>query len=380
MNRIFNILKKKIYYLFVLGTFLACVEPFEINYGSQKEILFIEADINDLDTEQFVRIRRNTPSDKNIDFFSVEKAKVQVIENETKVYDCTYAEGGKYYLPEGFLGKIGVPYKLRFELNGKTYESSNETANKVAPIEKIYSVLSPNGIIYKDKNIDGHEIYIDTKDINTDKQFYLWQWRLFEKQGYCKSCEGGRFNVNPLPLGKCVDDANLKRRGTTYDYLCNKDCWDIFYNEDVNVMSDKYANGQNITGRLIAKIPFFQFRNALIEVQQYSISQSAFEYFNILINQTQRNGSLADTPPAGLIGNVKNINDSTEPIGGVFMVSSKASKTFVINRTEMSAGIKAIGFTNGRPITPEPSAISPPAAPCIASQNRTDKKPLGWVE
>lgn len=364
----------------VIVTFFACVEPFEINYGSQNEILFIEADINDLDAEQFVRIQKNTPSEKNIDYLNVETAKVQVTENDTKVYDCAYSEGGKYKLPEGFLGKIGASYKLRFELDGKSYQSSTETISSVAPIESIYSVLNKNGIDYKGKKVDGHEIYIDTKDINTDKQFYLWQWRLFEKQGYCRSCEGGRFNVNPLPLGRCVEDANLMRRGTTYDYLCNKDCWDIFYNQEVNVMSDKYSNGQSIKGRLVAKVPFFQFRNALIEVQQYSISQSAFEYFNILINQTQRNGSLADTPPAGLVGNVKNIEDSTEPIGGFFMVSSKTTKTFIIDRTELNSEISAIGFTNGRPITPEPSAISPPAAPCIASHNRTDKKPFGWID
>lgn len=108
-----------------------------------------------------------------------------------------------------------------------------------------------------------------------------------------------------------------------------------FYNEDVNIMSDIYSNGKSIQGRLVAKIPFYQYRNALIEVQQYSISQSAFDYYNILINQSQRNGSLADTPPAALIGNVKNISDSNEPVGGIFMVSSKTTKSFTIDRTEL---------------------------------------------
>ncbi|MCP9769923.1 DUF4249 domain-containing protein [Lacihabitans sp. LS3-19] len=369
--------------LAVFLTVLACVEPYDLNFGSQKEILFIEADINNFDTEQFVKIKKNIPSANSIEYVNVESAKVYLIENENNIIECQYVGSGKYNLPSGFLGKLETPYKLRFELAGKTYESTSEIANPVSPIEKIYSTLNEKGISYLGKEIDGHNIFIDTKDINTDEQFYLWQWRLFEKQGYCKSCEGGRFYTSPLPLGKCVEDANLKRRSVTYDYTCDAQCWDIFYNEDVNIMSDIYSNGKNIQGRLVAKIPFFQYRNALIEVQQYSISQSAFDYYNILINQSQRNGSLADTPPAGLIGNVKNITDATEPVGGIFMVSAKTTKSFVIDRTELIPGVSAIGLLKGRQANPEPmgnDTTRPPLAPCIEDHNRTDKKPLGWVD
>jgi hypothetical protein len=364
-------------------TVLACVEPYDLNFGSQKEILFIEADINNFDKNQFIKIKKNIPSANSIEYVYVESAKVYLIENEKNIIECKYAGDGKYNLPIGFLGKLETSYKLRFELDEKIYESSSERASPVAPIEKIYATFSQKGISYLGKEIDGHNIFIDIKDINPDEQFYLWQWRLFEKQGYCKSCEGGKFYTSPLPLGKCIDDANLKRRNVIYDYVCGAQCWDIFYNEDVNIMSDKYSNGKNIQSRLVAKIPFFQYRNALIEVQQYAISQSAFAYFNILINQSQRNGSLADTPPAGLIGNVRNLGDATEPVGGIFMVSAKTTKSYTIDRTELISGVRVIGLFKGRQVTPEPlenDTTRPPLAPCVEDRNRTDKKPIGWVD
>ena len=361
---------------------LACVEPFDLSFGSQKEILFIEADLNDSDKEQLISIKKNLPASSSIDYLPVENAKVEVIENNSTFHICTLLSSGKYKLPEGFKVKVGIPYKLRLKIEGKTYESSIETATPVPAIDKVYSILKKKGIPYKSENIDGHEIYIDTKDFGEISQYYFWQWRLFEKQSYCKTCEGGKYFNSPEPYGKCVDDANLIRRNISYDYLCKSDCWEIFYNYDINIMSNIFSNGQNINGRLIAKIPFFQFKGAMIEVQQYSISKFSFDYYTNMINQSQRNGTLADTPPAGLIGNIKNLSDNTEAIGGLFMVSGKTTKTFWIDREDVYPGISVYGLLDGRLASPEPSGLDttrPPFAPCVESKNRTAKKPFGWL-
>jgi hypothetical protein len=361
----------------------ACVEPYDLNFGSQKEILFIEADLNDYDSLQYVSIKKNIPEPNNIVYRDIETATVELIENKTTSIPCTYSKQGRYQLPRGFRIKVGVPYQLKLRVEGYSYESTLETANKVTSINNIYSRFKEKGINYRSKDLDGHEIYIDSDDSQLKGENYLWQWRLFEKQNYCATCDGGRYFTSPAPLGRCVDDANLKRRGVIYDYQCSSECWEVFYNEDVNVMSDIYSNGQTIKGRLIAKVPFFQFRSSIIEIQQYSISKSAFAYLSLLVNQTQRNGTLADTPPAGLVGNISNIENKTEAVGGIFMVSSKTTKSFVIDRKENSPNISAFGLFNGRAVSPEPSGndtTRPPAAPCVESNNRTKIKPLGWID
>jgi hypothetical protein len=362
---------------------LSCVEPYDLNFGSQKEILFVEADINDYDSLQYVTIKRNIPEPNNIVYFNVENAKVQIKEGNSTVIDCPYSSAGRYLLPKNFRSKNGVSYQLKILIDGKSYESTVETASAVAPIEKIYSQFASKEIDYLSKKIDGHRIFLDTRDASKAANYYLWQWKLYEKQSYCRSCNGGRFFTTPAPLGRCVDDQNLIRRGVTYDYLCVSNCWDIKFSDQVNIMSDLFTTDETIKGRLIANIPFYQFRNSLLEVQQYSISKSAFDYFNIMVNQTQRNGTLADTPPAGLIGNIRNTADKTEPVGGVFMVSSKTTKLFVIQRNEILNGVKAIGLFEGREVTPEPmgnDTSRPPFAPCIESRERTAIRPIGWVD
>ena len=124
----------------------ACVEPYDLNFGSQKEILFIEADINDYDSLQYVIIKKNIPEPNNIIYRNIENAKVQLIEGTSKLYDCAYTTEGKYQLPKGFKSKTNTPYQLRIVMEGSTYESTIETTTAISPIERIYAQFAEKGI------------------------------------------------------------------------------------------------------------------------------------------------------------------------------------------------------------------------------------------
>ena len=376
--------KKSIVCFLIFISFFACVEPYELDFTSQKEILFVEADLNDFDEEQFISLKINSVNISGINYTSIENAIVEVIENKGTIIKCIYRTDGKYYLPSSFKAKLNTPYQLKFILNGgNTYESKVEIATEVPEIKQVTSFFKPKGILFMNKKIDGHEIYLDTFDNPGVDNYYFWAWRHFESQGYCRSCDGGLYYTTPSPEGRCVDDANLKRRGVIYDYTCRSICWDVSYNDNLNIMSDAFSNGKIIEKRLVAKIPFYQFKGSLIEVQQNSISKAAYNYFKLVIDQTQNSGSLADTPPAGLIGNVTNLKDPTQAIGGYFMVSSKKIKRFWIKRDEKDPTIKVFGTLNGRIANPEPSGndiTRPPQAPCLENKIRTAKRPLGWVD
>lgn len=376
--------KKSIVCFLIFISFFACVEPYELDFTSQKEILFVEADLNDFDEEQFISLKINSVNASGINYTSIENAIVEVIENKGTIIKCIYRTDGKYYLPSSFKAKLNTPYQLKFILNGgNTYESKVEIATEVPEIKQVTSFFKPKGILFMNKKIDGHEIYLDTFDNPGVDNYYFWAWRHFESQSYCRSCDGGLYYTTPSPEGRCVDDANLKRRGVVYDYTCRSICWDVSYSDNLNIMSDAFSNGKIIEKRLVAKIPFYQFKGSLIEVQQNSISKAAYNYFKLVIDQTQNSGSLADTPPAGLIGNVTNLKDPTQAIGGYFMVSSKKIKRFWIKRDEKDPTIKVFGTLNGRIANPEPSGndiTRPPQAPCLENKIRTAKRPLGWVD
>ena len=71
-------------------------------------------------------------------------------------------------------------------------------------------------------------------------------------------------------------------QGITYDYHCDGNCWEIFYNKELNVFNDIYTYGNPINNRLIAKIPFYNATGALIEIKQQSVSSNAYRYLKLL--------------------------------------------------------------------------------------------------
>ena len=105
-------------------------------------------------------------------------------------------------------------------------------------------------------------------------------------------------------------------------------------------------------------------------------------YFCPISVKLSRNPLLADTPPAPIVGNVRNVSNPEEPVVGYFQASGIASIRYWLDRQNASsfAG-RPTGLLNGREIMPEPMGADltrPPFAPCLPSISRTPIKPTGW--
>lgn len=72
----------------------------------------------------------------------------------------------------------------------------------------------------------------------------------------------------------------------------------------------------------------------MIEIKQQSVSPSAYQYLKLLAEQVQNNGSLVDTPPAALIGNIKNVTNPKEIVAGFFMVTGVRFIKYWIDRKD----------------------------------------------
>ena len=211
----------------------------------------------------------------------------------------------------------------------------------------------------------------------------MWTWKLWELQEICVTCVNGRY----FKSGALRDALGCRKENGLlnqwFDYFCNGDCWDLFFSKELNVFSDIYTNGNVITGKLVAKIPYYQEEGGLIEIQQQSVSPDAYRYFKLIADQVQSNGNLVDTPPSGIIGNVKNINNANEPVAGLFMVTSIKKRKYWIDRKSAKGKAFPIGLLD-HTIIPEPpddlDPERPPLVPCIESPTRTKIKPEGWID
>jgi hypothetical protein len=367
---------------------IACVEPYDLDYDQTKRILIVDAVLTDnpnADSTQLISITESIPNGSRNFYQPIAGAVVEVVVNDSERFRFSEVNNGQYLKPFGLTIEEGKKYQLEISLSdGRSYLSDIEQYTETSPIDRVYAQLEVEGI---PKNIGyepAHYIYLDTKDKPGKGNNYVWSWKLYERQDICQSCVNGRYFIDRRTgVGACRDESSAFQQEDFFnDYQCDGDCWQVFYNTQINAMSDTYVDGNPIIGRLIGKIPVYQFRGALVEIKQQSISPGAFRYLKLLTEQSQNNGGLADTPPAALIGNVRNINDPSESVGGYFMVASERTQLLWLDRQDAAEQrVSPKGFL-GRQlslevVTEDPSR--PPLAPCKNSRNRTPFKPEGWI-
>jgi hypothetical protein len=360
--------------LLIIGFLTGCVDSYEVRYELSADVLTVEGLVRDNDITT-IKIRNSKSYQRSVYDTPIKGATVEIlVGNGTKV-SLKETEPGIYVSPNDFRGVVGQSYQLRFRTpDGKLYQSTVEKLNPVSQIKKIYQKFNQNGQL----SLDGKrtvsstfDIYIDTEDPIGEKNFYLWEWSLWEKLFVCITCEGGLLN------GTTCTPIN-SRNPPTYDYVCQGDCYGIFKNSDITVFADTYTNGLPIVGRLVGKIPYYSQNGALIEVRQYGVSASAYEYYKLLRDQTQTSGTLTDTPPAAIVGNINNIDDATEKIAGYFGAAATTKTRYWIDRNGIKGGI-LVNVLGREPNFETSSAPNrPPTMPCIESSTRTGIKPVGW--
>ena len=365
--------------LFVLGA-ISCIDPYSLDFSQKNSILVVEGFLtDDLVKPDTIKIQYSNFENQITRIVPISSVKALVLNvdtnEETKLIEQT--KGG-FLPPKTFKINTQNKYILKFSLpNGQNYESSPERIVTTPPIAKVYDIFNPQSILSEDgeKYTSANEVYLDTQDPREQKNYYLWRYTHFEKLGYCITCYKSQYSVQ---TSSCSITLPTFNRTPYYDYQCAGDCFSIFKSKQVNVLSDVASNGQLIKGKLIAKIPNYSTIGCLIQIQQMSISPEMYSYFKILEAQTQTNGGLADTPPAGIVGNIKNTTTPTEKIVGYFGVVSIQKYNYWIDRKDATSPYELI---LGHTLSLEPSTMDtsrPPLTPCTASSSRTPIKPDGW--
>jgi hypothetical protein len=376
--------KNILFYVALLGLVAwACINPIK-DFVQIDVISFttIEADI--ADDSELSKVRLTSSSDRLISQFSLPISDASVSVTDQNGSQFTFTEGiptGTYYPTAGFKGLVGSSYKLSVKLlTGQMYESTVETMKAIPEIENVitrFEILDQYA--KEDVRRAGFTVYLDFKDMPTEGDFYLWNWRHYEKIGFCATCiEGGSYDYDKLG---CVQSRFPSK--TIFNYMCDGNCWDITTNNEINVFSDVLTNGQRVVGRQVARIPFDNFTPYYFRLEQRSITRNAFNFYQSLIAQIQASGSLFDVPAQTRFGlNIKSTSNPEEKVIGIFNVFSVKKKIFIINRKDnIPAGEEPIRrIMEGETYTCPPGSVGcRDKVPCFESNTRTKKIPEGWV-
>lgn len=358
--------------LLVISCFFGCIEPTEGEFDFRGDILFIDAYAL---TEPGLSTVTISNSIYQYDSYTVRPVKNAAVrlENVNTGGSVVFMEDslGVYRSPLDFAAGEGEVWKLYIQLeDGRRFESQAETVTAAIPIDEVkveYSDEVKFDAVFG-KFIPGHRISIDWKDPAGEENYYLWKYRSFEPLSVCKTCQRGI-----LRNGVCQTITN--NFFTPYfDYLCTPRCWQIRYGDELLIFEDRLADGTEIKDREIAIIPYYRRPDILIEVQQLSLNKSAYEYFEIINEQVAEGGGLNAPPPAALLGNLFNPDNSSEVVLGQFTAAGVLTENIYIDRSSITIP----PVTPDLPIVLESCATCPTQHPCEEGLFRTAVKPDGW--
>ena len=396
-----------------------CVDSFDQTLRERVNVVVVDGTITNLNEPQVIRLNRSKSDSLTGRFGTLPLTglTVEIVVDSAQAVVLREINTGEYQAPDGFRGQVGHSYQLRFTLrDGTRYQSNQEVMPAVPPIDNVSARFNPTSLpaeLY-DGTINqyrgAHEVSVSWQDPVGEHNYYRWDWKLYEKQEWCKTCVQGFYEqYNPYDYKTLYEDCyapaeyqmlNYNYGGYTYyfvnDYTCRTDCWAILSNTDLNVFDDQYSNGGHINGRSVARIPYYQRNGCLIEVRQSSLTQKAYAYFKLFQAQTQNTGGLADTPPTALAGNVRNVTNSRERVVGYFTASAVSSSRYWIDRKDATGQPPGLFVAlNGR-LPSREGEIDPntgkgkPTAPfnilqkrvltaiCSPSDSQTPYKPDGW--
>lgn len=289
-----------------------CVEKFTPNVDEVKYVPVVNALITNQPEVYTIRLYWSIPlGEKKI--IPLARCDISVHDNLGNIYQFVESSTPGIYNSDetSFRGMVGRKYTLRINTNNATpthysYESVPVEMKEVPPIDSLYY----EKVLIKEATqqtgaMDGCQIYFDTNDPSGDCRFFRWD-----------CTETWKFEI-PYSVP-------------------NRVCWISNNSKTINI--------KNTSSRSVDRIiryPFLFISNETdrlsqrysIIVNQYSLNEDEYAYWEKIQDISFNVGSLWDIIPFSIAGNMYCIEKPDEQVLGYFSVSAKTSKRIYIDDT-----------------------------------------------
>jgi hypothetical protein len=315
-------------FLFFLATFMmtSCIKPFDPVIGAgDANKLVVSGVVTDFNGDQKVTIS------KSISITSIKREERPlpgciVIISDVKGHQFPLIDSsdGNYY------GRIDPQYlttgsSFKIEIltpDGSKIVSDYDRLSACPVVDSVYFIRKDLPTIDPAKFVKGIQFYVDLKGKSSDSRLYRWE-----------AVETFEYHAD-YPIEWYYD--GIVRHVTPPDY--SKDtCWqtllvrDIYTVSTKNLAENKYQMFSlnfvdNTTSRLV-------YGYSLL-VNQYSLSDSAYNYWTQLRTNSTDEGGLYDRQPLSSKGNLHNLTHPDQDVLGFFGASSVKSKRIFVRNVE----------------------------------------------
>ena len=295
--------------LLILSLLLtSCITQFIPKINENKEMLIVDGLITDLPGKNTIKLYKSLPMGTRYTAATVEGCTVTVTDDLGSSFKFTESEAGTYTSDSSnFQGSIGRSYTLHINTNSdnnRYYESYPMLMKSVPPVDSVY--YEKVNITGSDPNYymeQGCQIFLDTHDPTNQCKYYRWSFvETWEFHTY--------FSV---PNSICWISANS-------DLINIKNTIEL---EKDNITKHHLNFISNKTDRLLVKYS--------ILVNQYSLNEEEYRYWDQLQRLSENTGGLYDIIPSYVNNNLYCVDDPNEKVLGYFSVSAISSKRIFVH-------------------------------------------------
>ncbi|MBN2666423.1 MAG: DUF4249 domain-containing protein [Bacteroidales bacterium] len=293
-----------------------CITSFVPETDEDPELLVVEAMITDQAEAFSIRLSRSMPLGERAKpatrLRPVSGCIVIISDDQGNGYWVRESSVKGTYVtdPADFRAVVGRVYKLRItpgnssDLEYYSYESLPMKMNPVPPIDSLYY----RKVLIKEKTPqtvaeEGCNVYLNTEDPSGECKFFRWDYS-----------ETWKFQL-PYPV-------------------TNNTCWISSNSDNIIIKSTSVLSEARVSDFPIKFISNETDRLKVrysILVNQYSLNEDEFSFWEKLQNISEEVGGLYDITPGTIPGNIFCVEDPSRQVLGYFSVSAKTSSRLYID-------------------------------------------------
>ncbi len=318
-------IEKNIAYLLFFGLLSSCLTPIDFETDNKGGLLAVSGQISTVLDRSIVQLGQ-TSGDKRLPI-PVSGALLKLVDSNGEasnfVEDLT--NKGLYTLPNR-VARPGGTYHLEITIEGKIYKSSPEKLPEtVGSLSTYYEVSNEEFTDFEGTVLTRPFLKLYTNSLLPKTTPVYLKWSVEEAFILSPTDFPDPFGNTP-PSCFIVQNADPQRI--------------VLYN-GLEIQSESIKN--QLVGSRIVDYSFLE--RHYFTTYQSALTKEAYEYWikvNILANQV---GSIFDSPPAEITGNITNINDPSEKILGYFQAVNETSDRFFLLPTSLPFQLTMKGCT-----------------------------------
>jgi len=302
---------KRIFQIFLISVSIllpGCVTEFVPKTTADSEMLVVEGLVTDRPEVYTIKLSRpqhlglqNVPR-------PVQGSVVSVSDDSGQTFQFTETNPGTYVSdPSSFQGKLGHFYTLHISTDVNSdnvkYESYPMELKPVPQIDSLY--YEKVNLVEETPNTQlqqGCNIFLDTWDPSNNCKYFRWEYS-----------ETWEIHI-PFPVPNSV-------------------CWISSSSPSINIKNTNVLAEDKIVRYPVSQVSNSSDRlsvNYSILVNQYSLSEDEYRYWEKSLNVSQQVGGLYDIIPSSVSSNIYRLDNPNEQVLGYFSVSGCSSKRLFV--------------------------------------------------